>query len=150
MKQFDYSLDFKVSTSTAPELYRVGKENESAVGWNRTICLSGDLDSEIARESTAKFTPCFKSISIAEILLSRHLAASSCRWELHSIASFTPTTKAAENTSKTLKAQVSVAEQSAARKDILPATSRSVKARIAAIFPEKWMLAKINEKYLSF
>lgn len=37
----------------------------------------------------------------------------------------------------------SVAEQSAARKDILP-----LQAESAAIFQEKWMLAKINEKYL--
>lgn len=42
----------------------------------------------------------------------------------------------------------SVAEQIAARKDILPLEVDAVKAESAAIFQEKWMLAKTNEKYL--
>ncbi|MFS8119197.1 MAG: DUF4385 family protein, partial [Microcoleus sp.] len=42
----------------------------------------------------------------------------------------------------------SVAEQTAARKDILPLEADPMKAESAAIFKEKWMLAKINEKYL--
>jgi len=42
----------------------------------------------------------------------------------------------------------SAAEQSRARTDILPLEADPVKAESAAIFQEKWMLAKINEKYL--
>ena len=44
----------------------------------------------------------------------------------------------------------SVAEQTAARKNILPLEADPVKAESAAIFKEKWMLAKNNQKYLQF
>ncbi|HEY9296516.1 MAG TPA: DUF4385 family protein, partial [Phormidium sp.] len=38
--------------------------------------------------------------------------------------------------------------QKEARKDILPYDVDPIKAESAAIFKEKWMLAKTNEKYL--
>ena len=44
--------------------------------------------------------------------------------------------------------EISQEDMLQARKDILPYEVDSVKAESAAIFKEKWMLAKTNEKYL--
>jgi len=73
--------------------------------------------------------------------------ASSCRWGILDRAA-TPTTFIGRKYQQNPQKLKSVAEQTAARKDILPLDADPVKAESAAIFQEKWMLAKTNEKYL--
>jgi hypothetical protein len=152
MKQFDYSLDFKnIDFRQHPELYRVGKGEQGVL---LVEPYKGEIlpfwrfkTPEIARESSSKIYSLFLEYLDADDFVGADMARKflqmgytrSRRYANH---------KRGRKYQQNPQQLKSVAEQSAARKDILPLQADPVKAESAAIFQEKWMLAKINEKYL--
>jgi len=152
MKQFDYSLDFKnIDFRQHPELYRVGKGEQGVL---LVEPYKGEIlpfwrfkTPEIARESSSKIYSLFLEYLDREDFVGADMARKFLQMgytRSRRYANHKSGRKYQQNPQK-LK---SVAEQSAARKDILPLQADPVKAESAAIFQEKWMLAKINEKYL--
>src|SRR4028118_1894321 len=149
---FDYSLDFNtIDFRTSPELYRVGKGEQGVLlvePYKSEILPYWRFKTpEIARQSSQAIYEMFLAYLAKKDFVGADMARKFLQMgytRSRRYANHRSGRKYASNPQK-LK---SVAEQSAARKDILPLQSDPVKAESAAIFQEKWMLAKINEKYL--
>lgn len=152
MKQFDYHQDFKnIDFRQHPELYQVGKGEQGVL---LVEPYKGEIlpfwrfkTPEIARESSSKIYSLFLEYLSREDFVGADMARKflqmgytrSRRYANH---------KSGRKYQQNPQKLPSVAEQTAARKDILPLEADPVKAESAAIFKEKWMEAKINEKYL--
>src|SRR4028118_171781 len=152
MKQFDYSLDFKnIDFRQHPELYRVGKGEQGVL---LVEPYKGEIlpfwrfkTPEIARESSSKIYSLFLEYLDREDFIGADMARKflqmgytrSRRYANH---------KSGRKYKQNPQKESSKEAQLQARKDILPNEVDLVKAESAAIFKEKWMQAKTNEKYL--
>src|SRR4028119_2157649 len=152
MKQFDYSLDFKnIDFRQHPELYRVGKGEQGVL---LVEPYKGEIlpfwrfkTPEIARESSSKIYSLFLEYLDADDFVGADMARKFLQMgytRSRRYANHKSGRKYEQNPQK-LK---SVAEQSAARKDILPLQADPVKAECAEIFKQKWQQAKTHDKYL--
>ena len=150
--QFDYSLDFKnINFRYSPGLYRVGKGEQG-------VLLVEPYKSEIlphwrfktpgiARESSEKIYQMFQDYLEQDDFIGADMARKflqmgytrSRRYANH---------KSGRKYKSNPQKEDSKEAQLEARKDILPNEVDPVKAESAAIFKEKWMQAKTNEKYL--
>jgi len=147
--QFDYSLDFKnINFRCSPELYRVGKGEQG-------VLLVEPYKSpywrfktpDIARESSEKIYQMFLDYLEQDDFIGADMARKflqmgytrSRRYANH---------KSGRKYKSNPQKEDSKEAQLEARKDILPNEVDPVKAESAAIFKEKWLQAKTNEKYL--
>jgi Domain of unknown function (DUF4385) len=149
---FDYSLDFKnIDFRQHPELYQVGKGEQGVLlvePYKSEILPHWRFKTpDIARESSEKIYQMFLEYLKQDDFVGADMARKflqmgytrSRRYANHKSGRKYKTNPQKE-TSK--KAQIE------ARKDILPQELDPIKAESAAIFKEKWMLAKTNQKYL--
>ena len=149
---FDYSLDFKtVDFRQHPELYRVGKGEQGVLlvePYKSEILPHWRFKTpEIARQSSETIYEIFLNYLQQDDFIGADMARKflqmgytrSRRYANH---------KSGRKYKKNPLKETSKEAQIQARKDILPNEVDSVKAESAAIFKEKWMKAKTNEKYL--
>ncbi|MBD2004721.1 MULTISPECIES: DUF4385 domain-containing protein [Cyanophyceae] len=150
--QFDYSLDFKnINFRDRPELYRVGKGEQGVLlvePYKAEILPHWRFKTpDIARESSEKIYQMFLDYLEQDDFIGADMARKflqmgytrSRRYANH---------KSGRKYKSNPQKEDSKEAQVTARKDILPNEVDPVKAESAAIFKEKWMLAKTNEKYL--
>jgi len=149
---FDYSLDFQtINFRTSPELYRVGKGEQGVLlvePYKSEILPYWRFKTpDIARASSEKIYEIFLAYLEQEDFIGADMARKflqmgytrSRRYANH---------KSGKKYKQNPQKESSKEAQLQARKDILPNEVDSVKAESAAIFKEKWMQAKANEKYL--
>ncbi|MBD1898462.1 DUF4385 domain-containing protein [Trichocoleus sp. DQ-A3] len=149
---FDYTLDFKaIDFRSSPELYRVGKGEQGVLlvePYKSEILPYWRFKTpEIARESSEKIYQMFLYYLEQDDFVGADMARKflqmgytrSRRYANH---------KSGRKFKSNPQKETSKESQLQARKDILPNEVDPVKAESAAIFKEKWMQAKINEKYL--
>ena len=152
MMLFDYSLDFKtINFRTSPELYRVGKGEQGVLlvePYKSEILPHWRFKTpDIARESSEKIYELFLAYLEQDDFIGADMARKflqmgytrSRRYANH---------KSGKKYKQNPQKESSKEAQLQARKDILPNEVDLVKAESAAIFKEKWMQAKTNEKYL--
>lgn len=152
MQPFDYSLDFKnLDFREHPELYRVGKGEQGVLlvePYKSEILQYWRFKTpEIARESSDKIYQMFLEYLQQDDFVGADMARKflqmgytrSRRYANH---------KSGRKYKKNPQKESSKDSQKQARKDILPYEVDPVKAESAAIFKEKWLQAKTNEKYL--
>lgn len=150
--QFDYSLDFKnIDFRQHPELYRVGKGEQGVLlvePYKSEILPHWRFKTpDIARESSEKIYEMFLAYLEEDDFVGADMARKfiqmgytrSRRYANH---------KSGKKYKTNPQKETSLEAQLKARKDILPNEEDPVKAASAAIFKEKWMQAKTNEKYL--
>ncbi len=150
--QFDYSLDFKtIDFRQHPELYRVGKGEQGVLlvePYKSEILPYWRFKTpDIARESSEKIYGMF----LAYLEEGDFVGADMARKFLQ--MGYTRSRRYANHKSgrkykNNPQKQTSKEAQIKAREDILPNEVDPVKAESAAIFKEKWIQAKINNKYL--
>lgn len=149
---FDYSLDFKtIDFRSSPELYRVGKGEQGVLlvePYKSEILPFWRFKTpDIAKESSEKIYAMFLEYLEKDDFVGADMARKflqmgytrSRRYANH---------KSGRKYKSNPQKKISKADMLQARKDILPYEVDAVKAESAAIFKEKWMLAKTNEKYL--
>ena len=149
---FDYSLDFQtINFRTSPELYRVGKGEQGVLlvePYKSEILPYWRFKTpDIARASSEKIYEIFLAYLEQEDFIGADMARKflqmgytrSRRYANH---------KSGRKYKQNPQKESSKEAQIQARKDILPNEVDLVKAESAAIFKEKWMQAKANEKYL--
>jgi hypothetical protein len=152
MMQFDYSLDFKnIDFRQHPELYRVGKGEQGVLlvePYKSEILPYWRFKTpDIARESSEKIYEMFLAYLEQDDFVGADMARKfiqmgytrSRRYANH---------KSGRKYKTNPQKETSLEAQLQARKDILPNEVDPVKAESAAIFKEKWIQAKTNEKYL--
>ncbi len=152
MMQFDYSLDFKnIDFRQHPELYRVGKGEQGVLlvePYKSEILPHWRFKTpDIARESSEKIYEMFLAYLEQDDFVGADMARKfiqmgytrSRRYANH---------KSGKKYKTNPQKEASLEAQLQARKDILPNEIDPVKAESAAIFKEKWIQAKTNEKYL--
>lgn len=149
---FDYSLDFKnIDFRASPELYRVGKGEQG-------VLLVEPYKSEIlphwrfktpgiARQSSEKIYEMFLTYLDQDDFVGADMARKFLQMG-YTRARRYANHKSGKKYQKNPQKESSQEAQKEARKDILPYEVDPVKAESAAIFKEKWMLAKNNDKYL--
>ena len=150
--QFDYSLDFKnIDFRQHPELYRVGKGEQGVLlvePYKSEILPHWRFKTpDIARESSEKIYEMFLAYLEEDDFVGADMARKfiqmgytrSRRYANH---------KSGKKYNTNPQKETSLEAQLQARKDILPNEEDPVKAASAAIFKDKWMQAKTNEKYL--
>ena len=150
--QFDYSLDFKnINFRCSPELYRVGKGEQGVLlvePYKSEILPYWRFKTpDIARESSEKIYQRFLDYLEQDDFIGADMARKflqmgytrSRRYANH---------KSGRKYKSNPHKEDSKEAQLEARKDILPNEVDPVKAESAAIFKEKRMQAKTNEKYL--
>ncbi len=149
---FDYSLDFhNINFREHPELYRVGKGEQGVLlvePYKSEILPHWRFKTpDIAKKSSEEIFQMFLAYLQANDFVGADMARKflqmgytrSRRYANH---------KSGRKYQKNPQAEISVAAREEARKNILPYNVDLVKAESAAIFKEKWLLAKTNEKYL--
>jgi hypothetical protein len=149
---FDYSLDFKaIDFRTAPELYRVGKGEQGVLlvePYKSEILPYWRFKTpDIARISSEKIYELFLNYLNQDDFVGADMARKfiqmgytrSRRYANHKSGK-----KYKQNPQKEATKEAEII----ARKDILPYEVDPIKAESAAIFKEKWMQAKTNDKYL--
>lgn len=149
---FDYSLDFKtIDFRLHPELYRVGKGEQGVLlvePYKSEILPFWRFKTpDIARDSSDKIYEMFLAYLEKDDFVGADMARKfiqmgytrSRRYANHKSGRKYKANPQKENSKE---------DMVQARKDILPYELDPVKAESAAIFKEKWMLAKTNEKYL--
>lgn len=149
---FDYNLDFKnLNFRSSPELYRVGKGEQGVLlvePYKSEILPHWRFKTpEIAKESSEKIYQMFLDYLEKDDFVGADMARKflqmgytrSRRYANH---------KSGRKYQKNPQKETTKEAQLEARKNILPNEVDPVKAESAAIFKEKWMLAKTNEKYL--
>jgi len=152
MRPFDYTLDFKtLDFRSSPELYRVGKGEQGVLlvePYKSEILPYWRFKTpEIARESSEKIYKMFLEYLQQDDLVGADMARKflqmgytrSRRYANH---------KSGRKYKQNPQKESSKEAQIKARQDILPNEVDPVKAESAAIFKEKWLQAKTNEKYL--
>lgn len=152
MKPFDYSLDFKtIDFRKSPELYQVGKGEQGVLlvePYKSEILPYWRFKTpEIARESSEKIFKVFVTYLQANDFVGADMARKFLQM------GYTRSRRYANHKSGR-KYQANPQKESSpeamlkARKNILPYEVDPVKAECAAIFKEKWIEAKTNEKYI--
>ena len=149
---FDYSLDFKtVDFRSSPALYRVGKGEQGVLlvePYKSEILPHWRFKSpDIASQSSAKIYEMFLAYLQQDDFVGADMARKFLQMgytRSRRYANHKSGRKYRQNPQK----ESSKEAQVEARKDILPNQVDSVKAECAAIFKEKWVQAKTNEKYL--
>jgi len=149
---FDYTLDFKtIDFRSSPELYRVGKGEQGVLlvePYKSEILPYWRFKTpEIARHSSDKIYEMFLKYLQPDDLVGADMARKflqmgytrSRRYANH---------KSGRKYKQNPQKESSKEAQIKARHDILPNEVDPVKAESAAIFKEKWLQAKTNEKYL--
>lgn len=149
---FDYNLDFKnINFRSSPELYRVGKGEQGVLlvePYKSEILPYWRFKTpEIAKESSEKIYQMFLDYLEQDDFVGADMARKflqmgytrSRRYANH---------KSGRKYQKNPQKESTKEAQLEARKNILPNEVDPVKAESAAIFKEKWMLAKTNDKYL--
>ena len=149
---FDYSLDFKnIDFRDSPELYRVGKGEQGVLlvePYKSEILPHWRFKTpDIARQSSEKIYEMFLEYLREDDFVGADMARKflqmgytrSRRYANH---------KSGRKYKSNPQKEITKEAQELARKDILPNQEDPVKAEAAAIFKEKWMQAKTNEKYL--
>lgn len=149
---FDYSLDFQnIDFRQQPELYRVGKGEQGVLlvePYKSEILPYWRFKTpDIARESSEKIYQIFLMYLEQDDFVGADMARKflqmgytrSRRYANH---------KSGRKYKTNPQKQSSQEAQIQARKDILPNEVDPVKAESAAIFKQKWIQAKTNEKYL--
>ena len=152
MRPFDYTLDFKtLDFRSSPELYRVGKGEQGVLlvePYKSEILPYWRFKTpEIARHSSDKIYEMFLKYLQQDDLVGADMARKflqmgytrSRRYANH---------KSGRKYKQNPQKESSKEAQIKARQDILPNEVDPVKAESAAIFKEKWLQAKTNEKYL--
>ncbi|KYC41724.1 hypothetical protein WA1_16960 [Scytonema hofmannii PCC 7110] len=148
---FDYSLDFKsIDFRENPELYRVGKGEQGVLlvePYKSEILPHWRFKTpEIARQSSEKIYQMFLEYLEQDDFVGADMARKflqmgytrSRRYANH---------KSGKKYKTNPQKATSIEAEAKARKDILPNEVDPVKAESAAIFKEKWMLAKKNDRY---
>ena len=149
---FDYSLDFKtVNFRSSPTLYRVGKGEQGVLlvePYKSEILPHWRFKSpDIASQSSAKIYEMFLAYLQQDDFVGADMARKFLQMgytRSRRYANHKSGRKYRQNPQK----ESSKEAQVEARKDILPNQVDSVKGECAAIFKEKWVQAKTNEKYL--
>jgi len=149
---FDYSLDFKnIDFRDSPQLYRVGKGEQGVLlvePYKSEILPHWRFKTpDIARQSSEKIYEMFLDYLREDDFVGADMARKflqmgytrSRRYANH---------KSGRKYKSNPQKEITKEAQELARKDILPNQEDPVKAEAAAIFKEKWMQAKTNEKYL--
>ena len=149
---FDYSLDFKtIDFRQHPELYRVGKGEQGVLlvepYKSEILPFWRFKNPDIARESSQKIYDMFLAYLEQDDFVGADMARKfiqmgytrSRRYANH---------KSGRKYKTNPQKETSKEEQLQARKDILPNELDPIKAQSAAIFKEKWIQAKTNDKYL--
>jgi hypothetical protein len=149
---FDYSLDFKnINFRSSPEFYRVGKGEQGVLlvePYKSEILPYWRFKTpEIAKESSEKIYELFLAYLDEDDFIGADMARKflqmgytrSRRYANHKSGKKYKTNPQKETTKEA---------ELEARKGILPNEVDPVKAESAAIFKEKWMIAKNNPKYL--
>ena len=152
MMPFDYSLDFKtIDFRQHPELYRVGKGEQGVLlvePYKSEILPYWRFKTpDIARQSSEKIYEMFLDYLQQDDFIGADMARKFLQMgytRSRRYANHKSGRKYKQNSQK----QSSNLAQTKAQKDILPNQVDSVKAESAAIFKQKWMQAKTNEKYL--
>ncbi len=150
--QFDYSLDFQaIDFRQHPELYRVGKGEQGVLlvePYKSEILPYWRFKTpDIARESSEKIYGMFLAYLEEDDFVGADMARKflqmgytrSRRYANH---------KSGRKYKNNPQKQTSKEAQIKAKEDILPNEVDPVKAESAAIFKEKWIQAKTNDKYL--
>ncbi|RUR75474.1 DUF4385 domain-containing protein [Chlorogloeopsis fritschii PCC 9212] len=149
---FDYSLDFQnLDLRKHPELYRVGKGEQG-------VLLVEPYKSEIlpywrfktpdvARESSQKIYELFLAYLEQDDFAGADMARKFLQMGYTRARRYANHKSGRKYKNNPQKAS-SREEQIQARKDILPYQVDPLKAESAAIFKEKWIQAKTNDKYL--
>jgi hypothetical protein len=150
--KFDYSLDFKnIDFRQHPELYQVGKGEQGVLlvepYKSEILPYWRFKNPEIARESSRKIYEMFLTYLEQEDFVGADMARKfiqmgytrSRRYANH---------KSGRKYRTNPQKETSLEAQTAAREEILPYEVDAIKAESAAIFKEKWMLAKTNDGYL--
>ena len=149
---FNYSLDFKnIDFRQHPEIYRVGKGEQGVLlvePYKSEILTHWRFKTpDIARESSEKIYQMFLEYLEQDDFVGADMARKflqmgytrSRRYANH---------KSGRKYKTNPQKETSKEDQIQARKDILPYEVDPVKAESAAIFKEKWVQAKTEEKYL--
>ena len=149
---FNYSLDFKnIDFRQHPEIYRVGKGEQGVLlvePYKSEILPHWRFKTpDIARESSEKIYQMFLEYLEQDDFVGADMARKflqmgytrSRRYANH---------KSGRKYKTNPQKETSKSDQIQARKDILPYEVDPVKAESAAIFKEKWVQAKTEEKYL--
>lgn len=152
MPPFDYSLDFKnIDFRSSPELYRVGKGEQGVLlvePYKSEILPYWRFKTpDIAQQSSNKIYEMFLAYLHQDDFVGADMARKflqmgytrSRRYANH---------KSGRKYKQNPQKESSKEAQMEARKDILPNEVDPIKAASAAIFKEKWIQAKTNEKYL--
>ncbi len=149
---FDYSLDFKnINFREHPELYRIGKGEQGVLlvepYKSEILPYWRFKNPEIARDSSQKIYEIFLAYLEKDDFVGADMARKFIQMgytRARRYANHKSGRKYRTNPQK----ETSLTAQTQARQDILPYEVDTIKAESAAIFKEKWMLAKMNDKYL--
>ncbi|MBW4638822.1 MAG: DUF4385 domain-containing protein [Gloeocapsa sp. UFS-A4-WI-NPMV-4B04] len=152
MFPFDYSLNFKnIDFRSSPELYRVGKGEQGVLlvePYKSEILPYWRFKTpDIARKSSEKIYDMFLDYLEKDDFVGADMARKFIQMgytRSRRYANHKSGRKYKTNPQKELTKEAELK----ARKDILINEVDPVKAESAAIFKEKWMQAKTNEKYL--
>ncbi len=152
MKPFDYSLDFKnIDFRSSPELYTVGKGEQGVLlvePYKSEILPYWRFKTpDIARKSSEKIYEMFLDYLEKDDFVGADMARKFIQMgytRSRRYANHKSGRKYKTNPQKELTKEAELK----ARKDILVNEVDPVKAESAAIFKEKWIQAKTNEKYL--
>ncbi|MEO1690921.1 MAG: DUF4385 domain-containing protein [Cyanobacteria bacterium J06631_6] len=151
MKKFDYSLDYQnLNFRDRPELYRVGRGEQGVLlvePYKSEILPYWRFKTpEIAAESSNKIYQLFLEYLEQDDFVGADMARKflqmgytrSRRYANH---------KSGKKYRRNPQKAESKAEQTEARKDVLPLDVDPIKAKSAEIFKAKWQAAKENVKY---
>ena len=152
MLPFDYSLDFKnIDFRSSPELYRVGKGEQGVLlvePYKSEILPYWRFKTpDIARKSSEKIYDMFLDYLEKDDFVGADMARKFIQMgytRSRRYANHKSGRKYKTNPQKELTKEAELK----ARKDILVNEVDPIKAESAAIFKEKWIQAKTNEKYL--
>ena len=152
MKPFDYSLDFKnIDFRSSPELYTVGKGEQGVLlvePYKSEILPYWRFKTpDIAKKSSEKIYDMFLDYLEKDDFVGADMARKFIQMgytRSRRYANHKSGRKYKTNPQKELTKEAELK----ARKDILVNEVDPVKAESAAIFKEKWIQAKTNEKYL--
>jgi hypothetical protein len=149
---FDYSLDFKnINFRGHPELYRIGKGEQGVLlvepYKSEILPYWRFKNPEIARESSEKIYEIFLAYLEQDDFVGADMARKFIQMG-YTRARRYANHKSGRKYRTNPQNETSLAAQTQARQDILPYEVDAIKAESAAIFKEKWMLAKTNDKYL--
>ena len=148
---FDYALDFKtINFRQHPELYRIGKGEQGVLlvePYKSEILPYWRFKTpDIAKQSSEKIYELFLEYLQQDDFVGADMARKFLQMG-YTRARRYANHKSGRKYKSNPQKETSKAEQLQARKDILPNEVDPVKAESAAIFKERWMQAKANEKY---